>query len=431
MHSLSRERAVLRKTQVPINAQISAVAAEIFSKRELERKENRKIAEAIFDVIRQIAVQNEAFRGHDKSNTSLNQVKFLEEIEFLAKYYPPLQLWLQNHPGNISWLSPDIQNEMIEILANNIIDIIKMQVNESKYYSVECDEVTSHKHLYMSIVLRYVHDNTIYERVVGLKKVVSLTGKSLCDVLVEELGKLKIPLCNMIGKGFDGASNMSGNDKGMQQQLIDAGATLSLYFHRFAHCLNLVLEKYAETLPLVRDVFSTIGSIYKVMEGSPKRNAVYVANLKRFSIKDGRTALRAFSDTRWTGRANNLDTTLNTLPALIATLRELQSNDATCEGLLVRIGSFEFLLQLLILKECFEFSRYSSEYLQREEMDMVTAVDAVTTLINTFPSLRNEEKLTKFVESAKVKAVQFGIEDSFRDLGSKRSRNLPHRFKDG
>ena len=233
MHSLSRERAVLRKTQVPINAQISAVAAENLSKIELERKENRKIAEVIFDVIRHIAVQNAAFRGHDESNTSLNQGKFLEQIKFLAKYYPPLQRWLDNHPGNVSWLSPDIQNEMIEILANKIIDIIKMQVNESKYYSVECDEVTSHKHSYMSIVLHYVHDNTIYERVVGLTKVVSLTGDSSCDVLVEKLGKLKIPLCNMIKKGLDGASNMPGNDKGTQQQLIDAGATFSSIFIAF------------------------------------------------------------------------------------------------------------------------------------------------------------------------------------------------------
>ena len=120
------------------------------------------------------------------------------------------------------------------------------------------------------------------------------------------------------------------------------------------------------------------------MDGSPKRNAVYEANLKLFFVKEGRTVLRAFSDTRWTARANSLDTILNIFPALIVTLRELQSKDATCEGLLVRIGPFEFLLQLLILKEFFEFSRYSSENLQREEMDLVTAVRSVITLINTF-----------------------------------------------
>ena len=49
-------------------------------------------------------------------------------------------------------------------------------------------------------------------------------------------------------------------------------------------------------------------------------------------------------------------------------------------------------------------------------MDLVTAVDTVTSLINTFSSFRNEGKLTKFVQTAKAKAVQCGIEDSFRDL---------------
>ena len=65
----------MRKTYVPINEQISAVAAENLSKRELERKENRNIAEVIFDVVMHIALQNEAFRGHYERNTSLNQGK--------------------------------------------------------------------------------------------------------------------------------------------------------------------------------------------------------------------------------------------------------------------------------------------------------------------------------------------------------------------
>ncbi len=59
------------------------------------------------------------------------------------------------------------------------------------------------------------------------------------------------------------------------QQLTNARATILLYFDFFAHCLNLVLEKCAETLPALKDVFSTIGSIYKVTEGSPQQNAVF------------------------------------------------------------------------------------------------------------------------------------------------------------
>ena len=142
--------------------------------------------------MRHIALQNEAFRGHDEKSMSLNQGKFLEEIKFLAKCHTPLQKWLNSHPQNVSWLSNNIQNKMIGIISDNVLETIKEQVKKSRFYSVECDEVTSHKHSYMSIVLRYVHKHTIYERVAGLKHVQSLKGKSLSDVLVEELGKHQI-----------------------------------------------------------------------------------------------------------------------------------------------------------------------------------------------------------------------------------------------
>jgi hypothetical protein len=64
-------------------------------------------------------------------------------------------------------------------------------------------------------------------------------------------------------------------------------------------------------------------------------------------------------------------------------------------------------------------------------MDLVTAVDAVTTLIDTFSSLRNEEELKKFVDAAKLKGSDFGIEDLFKNLGSKHRRSLPHCLKNG
>ena len=319
---------------------------------------------------------------------------------------------------------------MIDIVSQNVVETIKEQILESKYYSVECDEVTSHKKSYMSIIIRYVFQNAIQERVVGLKNVLSLQGKSLADVIVEELNELQIPLRNMIGKGFDGASNMSGKDNGVQQHLNEAGATLSLYFHCFAHCLNLVLGKTAETLPLVKDVFDTIGSIYRVMEGSPQRTAVFEKMLKEFAISEGRTALRSVSDTRWTARVDNLSATANTLQALIAALKELEPKEAACAGLLTQVNSFEFVLKLIVLKEVFELSKYASEYLQRADMDMVTAVDAVQTLIRQITAIRDEKHFEDLVQKAKFHAAKCGISDSFSQA-SKRRRRLPERLGDG
>ena len=108
MHQLSRERAISRRTLTPINVQFSEAEALNASRKEQEKKENREIAAVIFDVVRHIALQGEAFRGHDETSTSLNQGKFLEEIKFLAKYHAPPQKWLDSHPENVSWLSNDI-----------------------------------------------------------------------------------------------------------------------------------------------------------------------------------------------------------------------------------------------------------------------------------------------------------------------------------
>ena len=65
MHQLSRERAISRRTQTPINVQLWEAEALNASRKEQEKKETRGIAVVIFDVVRHIAWQNKAFRGHD------------------------------------------------------------------------------------------------------------------------------------------------------------------------------------------------------------------------------------------------------------------------------------------------------------------------------------------------------------------------------
>ncbi|CAM1298254.1 Uncharacterised protein r2_g787 [Pycnogonum litorale] len=310
------------------------------------------------------------------------------------------------------------------------LEVMNEQIKDSEYYSVECDEVTSHKTAFMSIVIRYVFQNEINERLVTLKHVERIKGKFLADVLVEELSKLSIPLNKMVGKGFDGASNMAGKDNGMQQNLTEAGATLSLYFHCFAHKLNLVLSKASETIQPVKDVFETIGGIYKELEGSPKREGVYRSFLERFEISEGRMVLRSVSDTRWTAREDNLAATYNALKAIVATVQELKGEDSACAGLLKRINNFKFVLKITILKECFLLARYASEYLQREDMDMITAIDAINSLKKQLKEFRTEEKLEEFIKTAKSKAESCGIPAEFDDQ-RKRKRTLPQRFLDG
>ena len=153
--------------------------------------------------------------------------------------------------------------------------------------------------------------------------VTSLTGRSLADVILSVLSDNQLSLMALVGKGFDGAANMSGKDEGVQQHLFDAGAELSVYFHCFAHRLNLVLEHSVENVSTVKTVFETIGDIYRNMDGSPKRHALYNEHVKQQQITSGKITLHALSDTRWTARSDNLDTIMNVYPALLSMFQQM------------------------------------------------------------------------------------------------------------
>jgi len=50
---------------------------------------------------------------------------FLSIIELLAKYDPVLEELLSKPKGSIKYLSHDIQNELIDLLANGVLNDVK------------------------------------------------------------------------------------------------------------------------------------------------------------------------------------------------------------------------------------------------------------------------------------------------------------------
>ena len=128
MHLLSLERMQNFKTATPVNIQLNEAAREMRERQERKRSENRHIVEVIFDVVRLLAKQNVACRGHDETSLSKNKGNFLEEIYFLAKYHQPLKDWIEKHPQNVSYLSHISQNEMLDICSNLITNAICEQI---------------------------------------------------------------------------------------------------------------------------------------------------------------------------------------------------------------------------------------------------------------------------------------------------------------
>jgi hypothetical protein len=57
-------------------------------------------------------------------------------------------------------------------------------------------------------------------------------------------------------------------------------------------------------------------------------------------------------------------------------------------------------------QKCFALSRSVSEYLQHENMDLVSAVSGVQSLKDSLSSFRNEEKMDQFLQEALNKTAR-------------------------
>ena len=112
---------------------------------------------------------------------------------------------------------------MLAICSSLTANAICDKVHTAKYFSIECDEVTSYKKVFMFIILRYVSNFQIHEPCFKLVPVTSLIGRSLADVILSVLSDNQLSLITLVGKGFGGAANMSGKDEGVQQHLFELG----------------------------------------------------------------------------------------------------------------------------------------------------------------------------------------------------------------
>lgn len=99
-----------------------------------ERSFWRKVLERILNVTLTLATCNLAFRGSSEKLECNNKGNFLSIVQLLSKYDPVLQKLLQRPKGAITYLSPQIQNEVIDLLANKIKREIVTELQNALFF---------------------------------------------------------------------------------------------------------------------------------------------------------------------------------------------------------------------------------------------------------------------------------------------------------
>ena len=367
-------------------------------------KRNREFLRVIIECLFYTAQQNIAQRGHEEDRSNLgqrsdvNRGNFLELLHLRSKDIPwleeKLNTQLQDHA---QWTSPTIQNELLQIFADLIIELICKDVRESRWYGIIIDETSDiSRDEQVSFCLSYLANGTKKEAFVGFHATKTTDGEALYKLVKELMNDLQLELQNIVGECFDGASNMSGVNKGLSARMKEC-SPLAIYVHCYGHLLNLALRDTLTTVEPLRNTLGTIQSLYNFLEASPKRHALF----RDIETEEGNLVktLKSQSVTRWSCRWEAVKAVDQQLERIVKALLVLSTDKdvktySESRSLLHAICDFQFILGLCVLKIILSNTSSLSAYLQGKTVDVVTARRNANLTLETLRSCRNEESLS-------------------------------------
>ncbi|XP_074559959.1 uncharacterized protein LOC141816025 [Curcuma longa] len=135
---------------------------------------------------------------------------------------------LENAPKNAQYTAPEIQKEILHIMANRVRKMVREEVGD-KYFCILVDEARDiSKREQMAIILRFVNNHEILtERFFAIKSVSDTTSLNLKNEISNVLVHHNLQVKKIRGQGYDGASNMRAKD-------------VSVIWEFFSHLDNII-----------------------------------------------------------------------------------------------------------------------------------------------------------------------------------------------
>lgn len=258
-----------------------------------ERRANRTMLYLIIRSIKYLARQGLALRGH-----SSDEGNFIQLLKFQSETDPTLQAWLAKNREK--YTSGEIQNEILRLMAHNVLRTISKCVHNNTYYALMADEVTDSSNREQFVIcLRWVDRDSLVvnEDLIGFYQVDNITASTLFTTLKDALLRLNISIHNCRAQCFDGASNMVGARSGVAT-LIQREEPRAILVHCYGHSLQLAVSDTVKKIKTMADALDTTNEISKLIKYSPKRDTLF-EKLKQELAPDT-PGFRVLCPTRWT-----------------------------------------------------------------------------------------------------------------------------------
>jgi hypothetical protein len=322
-------------------------------------------------------MQGIAIRGHTDGESNLNRLLLLR-----AHDAPELKIWLNR--TQYKWISHDVVNEMLEIMAHAVVRSLLGEVRKANFYAIMIDETSDIAvKEQVSFCIRFAEKLfQIHELFFGFYATASTDGETLYKIVKDILLRFDLPITACRGQRYDGAANMSGKFSGVKTRII-ADEQRAVYVHCVAHSLNLVVQESMQHIPAVRNFINTCKDIINTVKDSPKRLALF--ETIQDDTMENNTALQPFCPTRWCMRASSLRSVKSNYAALkdfFHQLADSEMNDvgAKAEGLYAMFAKSDTYILLSILVSILDPLETVNAALQIPTLNFSDADKIITTL---------------------------------------------------
>jgi len=342
---------------------------------------------AIFTSLKYLAWQGIAVRAHDPTNANFDQL-----LKLRAQDIPELMTSLNVKKKHLT--SPDMQNEMMQIMAHEVLLDVLKDIGKTLLYSIIVDESTDVAgHEQVSICVRYVDETLLPEEFfLGFVETSITIGHALTQLITDVLCRLGLPPEYLRGQCYDGAANIYVLFKGTQARILQR-QPLALYVHCANHCANLACQDLAKSVPLVRETLQIVNEVGVLIRNSAKRTSIFSSFVQMHDMAC--STPRPLCPTRWTVRVAAISRVLDSYEVVLETLDDIGSStsDTACQarGLRMQLQKGEVVFGLFLCLELFTPTDDLSTILQRSSMSVGGAKQAVNTVLASLQSIRNDK----------------------------------------
>ncbi|QQP57420.1 Uncharacterized protein FKW44_002402 [Caligus rogercresseyi] len=427
---------VNKKHQTSVLVQLDTTHKDMVQK-------NRNYLKVIVESILYTAQQNIPQRGHEEDTSmigqqsDINRGNLIELLHLRCKDIP----WLANRlnsnlEAHRQWLSPEIQNEILKIASNLVLKEISKNVREAGKFSLIVDETSDvGNREQVAVCLRYVNNEQPTETFVGFYEAKSTTGETLFQIVLEVINCLELHVEDIVGQCYDGASNMTGKEKGVAKRIQEVSPK-AIYVHCYGHRLNLALQDTLEKNTVIRNALGVIQSIHNFFNSPKRENVLRSVEMPADLEATPYIKLKSLSETRWSCRWEAVKAIDQQPERIIIALLKLSNNkdaktSVDARGLVKAMLEFQFLLGLQTLKVIFSNTNSLARYLQGHEVDVITAKATCDATMKTLSGCRDEEMFSLVWEKAKktAKIIREMASESDEDKTSRRKKNPSKRLQ--